>query len=116
MQDESDVPVRERSRAAHEWRRDVADRKIAGVCAGLAVELGVSVTVVRAAFILLALFHGVGIVLYFALWFLMPVEGGRSGLDHVVDTVSHWASDPPRRPPHGPVRGAPTDDDFDGSI
>jgi phage shock protein PspC (stress-responsive transcriptional regulator) len=116
MQDESQVPVREPSRATHEWCRDVADRKIAGVCAGLSEELGVSVTVVRAAFILLALFHGVGIVLYLVLWFLMPVEGGRSGLDHVVDAVSRFASDPPRRPPAARSRRAPADDDFDESI
>jgi hypothetical protein len=55
---------------------------------------------VRAAFLLLALppFSGVGVVLYLVLWFLMPVEDGRSGLDHLVETVTRWASDPPRRP------------------
>jgi|GEM_PF-2726681 len=97
------VPPRDpqaRSRATREWRRDPAARKIAGVCAGLAEELGVSVTVVRAAFVVLALpfFSGLGIVLYLVLWFLMPSESGRSGLDQLVDNVSRWAADPPRRP------------------
>lgn len=114
MNDESEVPVRER-RELREWQRDVAARKIAGVCAGLAEELGVSVTVVRTVFLVLALppFSGIGIVLYLVLWFLMPVQNGRSGLDHLVDTVSRWASDPPRRPARR-SRSARADDELDG--
>lgn len=116
MQEESQVPVGDRPRASREWCREASDRKIAGVCAGLAHELGVSVTAVRAAFILLALFQGVGIVLYLVLWFLMPVEGGRSGLDHLADAVSRLASDPPRRPPAAHSRRSPADDEIDESI
>lgn len=116
--EQSQVPVREQ-RSAREWQRDVAARKVAGVCAGLAAELGVSVTVVRTAFLVLALppFSGIGIVLYFALWFLMPVQDSRSGLDHLVDTVSRFASDPPRRPgpsaPRRPGRSS-VDEELDG--
>ena len=49
--------------AETEWHRDTAARKIAGVCAGLADAFGISVTLVRAAFVLLALppFSGIGI-------------------------------------------------------
>lgn len=89
-----------RSPAHDEWRRDLAGRKMAGVCAGLAEAFGVSVTLVRAAFVLLALppFSGIGIVLYLVLWFLMPADGERSGLDRAVHQLTRLVSDPPRRP------------------
>jgi phage shock protein C len=95
----SDSPRRP---AETEWRRDTAARKIAGVCAGLADTFGISVTLVRAGFVLLALppFSGMGIVLYLVLWFLMPTEDGPSALDRSVETVSRLAADPPRRPRH----------------
>ncbi len=42
----------------------------------------------RAAFVLLALFHGFGVALYAVLWFVLPDKpGGRSGLDRVVGAV-----------------------------
>lgn len=96
----NDAPdPREPRRALHEWQRLPEERKIAGVCAGLAEELGVSVTVVRAAFVLLALppFSGVGIALYLVLWFLMPTPGEPSGLDRLVQAVGRLTDDPPRR-------------------
>jgi phage shock protein PspC (stress-responsive transcriptional regulator) len=84
--------VNERSRDLREWHRDYAERRIAGVCAGLAAQLDWSVTAVRAGFILLTLFpffHGVGVWLYLVLWFLMPAEpGAASGLDRVLDVVN----------------------------
>src|SRR3954454_16552094 len=43
-------------------------RVFAGVCAGIAEELGVDPTLVRLIFALLALAGGAGILLYFALW------------------------------------------------
>jgi len=99
----------DRPRSTAEWRRDGAGRKIAGVCAGIAEALGISVTVVRAAFVLLALppFSGIGIVLYLVLWFLMPAEAGPSGFDRAVETVARLAADPPRRP-----RRRVSDEDF----
>ena len=45
-----------------------SDRALAGVCGGIARELGVDVTLVRLVFALLALAGGAGIVLYLALW------------------------------------------------
>ncbi len=79
----------ERSRNLREWHRDHPERKLAGVCAGVAEQLGASVVAVRAGFVLLTLFpafHGVGIWLYGILWFLMPGErDGDSGLDRVLD-------------------------------
>jgi phage shock protein PspC (stress-responsive transcriptional regulator) len=49
-------------------------KMIAGVCAGLAQYLGVDVTVVRLIFALLALFAAGGVLLYFILWLIMPME------------------------------------------
>jgi len=100
-----------RSPARDEWRRDTAGRKIAGVCAGLADAFGVSVTLVRAAFVLLALppFSGIGIVLYLVLWFLMPAEGEGSGLDRAVDKIARLVTEPPRRP-----RQRARDEGFEG--
>jgi phage shock protein PspC (stress-responsive transcriptional regulator) len=99
--------------AETEWHRDTAARKIAGVCAGLAEAFGISVTLVRAAFVLLALppFSGIGIVLYLVLWFLMPTEDGPSALDRSVETVTRLAADPPRRPRHRRARDELEPDD-----
>lgn len=55
------------------WYRSREHRRIAGVCAGLAEEFGLSVTVLRLAFLLGTLFGGgVGIVVYLVLWVVMP--------------------------------------------
>lgn len=49
-------------------------KMIAGVCTGLAQYLGVDVTVVRLIFALLAIFAAGGVLLYFILWLIMPME------------------------------------------
>jgi len=55
------------------WHRTRDGRMLAGVCAGLAIEFGVSVSVVRLAFLLAVLIGwGMGLVLYLALWVIMP--------------------------------------------
>ena len=58
------------------------DRVAAGVCSGIGAALGVDATLVRLVFALLAVASGSGIVLYFALWLLLPQAGQepRSGL------------------------------------
>lgn len=45
---------------------------IAGVCAGLADRFGWDVTVVRLLFVLSCLLPGPQVLLYLALWILMP--------------------------------------------
>jgi signal transduction histidine kinase len=50
------------------FRRSERNAVVAGVCAGVADELGVDPTLVRLCFALLALAGGAGILLYFALW------------------------------------------------
>jgi phage shock protein PspC (stress-responsive transcriptional regulator) len=59
------------------WYRSRTNRRIAGVCGGLADEFGISVTVLRLAFVLAALMSwGVGLVVYLALWVVMPYRPG----------------------------------------
>ena len=49
-------------------------RRIAGVCAGLANRFDVSPTLVRVLFVVSALLPGPQILLYLALWVIMPSE------------------------------------------
>jgi phage shock protein PspC (stress-responsive transcriptional regulator) len=49
-------------------------RLIAGVCAGLARRFGVSKTLVRVLFVLSCILPGPQVLLYLALWLIMPSE------------------------------------------
>lgn len=49
-----------------------ADRKIAGVCGGLAEYFGIDSTIVRLFWILLILLGGSGILLYLIAWLVIP--------------------------------------------
>lgn len=61
------------------WLRPQEGRMLAGVCAGLAERFGISVTLVRLAFVLGAFFTGgIFMILYLALWLAMPPEGRSS--------------------------------------
>ncbi len=69
-----------------EWHRGYPERRIAGVCASIAHQLLISVSAVRAGFVLLVLFRGFGFALYAVLWFVLPDRpGGRNGLDRLLD-------------------------------
>ena len=50
------------------------DKKISGVCAGLAEYLGVDPTIVRIAWAVLACGWGTGVLLYFICSFVLPEE------------------------------------------
>ncbi len=55
------------------WYRRRDGKMLAGVCAGLAEQFGMSVTIIRLAFLLSALLGGgVGVIVYLALWVVMP--------------------------------------------
>ncbi len=60
------------------------DTWFAGVCVGLARWLGVDALVVRAAFVLLAVFFGMGVALYLVLWLLMPKENGDLSVERAL--------------------------------
>ena len=58
--------------------RNVQDKKIAGVCAGLADYLDMDQTLVRAIWILFTLLGGSGILAYLILWLIRPEAGTKA--------------------------------------
>ena len=52
--------------------RSLSDRKIAGVCGGVAEYLGWDPTLVRVLWIVLTFLGGSGILAYLILWLVMP--------------------------------------------
>jgi phage shock protein C len=52
--------------------RSRTDRTIAGVCGGLASYFNVDPTLVRVLFVVLAVLGGSGVILYLALWLIVP--------------------------------------------
>jgi phage shock protein PspC (stress-responsive transcriptional regulator) len=52
--------------------REPDDRKVAGVCAGLADRLGVDVSLVRLGAVILAVFTPVGLIAYLVAWAIVP--------------------------------------------
>jgi phage shock protein C len=55
-------------------KRSMTDKKIAGVCSGLARQYDWDVTLVRLAFLLGIVFHGVGLLVYVLAWITMPSD------------------------------------------
>jgi phage shock protein PspC (stress-responsive transcriptional regulator) len=60
--------------------RPFQDRMLAGVAAGTARYLGVDVTLVRIALVVLTFVGGVGVPLYLAGWLLIPEEGSEQSI------------------------------------
>ena len=54
--------------------KSAGDKKISGVCAGIAEWLGVDPTIIRVAWAVLCCGWGTGILLYFILAFALPEE------------------------------------------
>jgi phage shock protein C len=52
--------------------RSKTNRKLAGICGGLAEYFGVDATLIRVLFVLLAVLGGTGLVLYLAMWIIVP--------------------------------------------
>lgn len=67
-------PYPERERLA----RDMGNKKIAGVCAGIARYLGWDVTLVRVAFLAAVVFKGFGLLAYLIAWICMPAGDRRT--------------------------------------
>ena len=61
----------EQVRKLHRSRKD---KKIAGVAGGLAEYFNVDPTLIRILFVVLAIFGGAGLVLYLAMWIIVPQE------------------------------------------
>ncbi|HWQ55345.1 MAG TPA: PspC domain-containing protein [Bryobacteraceae bacterium] len=66
---------------------DKSNKKIAGVCAGLARYLDSDVTLIRIVVLVLALSTGIGFILYLVAWMLMPNEAALQprGASQVVE-------------------------------
>jgi len=56
------------------WYRARHGKVIAGVCMGLAKQFNLSVTLLRLAFLLGTFIGGWGVIIYVALWAIMPKE------------------------------------------
>jgi phage shock protein C len=54
--------------------RSKTNRKLAGVCGGLAQYFNIDATLIRVLFVLLAVLGGSGLVLYVAMWIIVPKE------------------------------------------
>lgn len=67
-------------RSYERLRRSTTDRKIAGVAGGLGRHLNIDPTVLRVLFVVLTLFGGAGLVLYGAMWLIVPEEGREDGV------------------------------------
>ena len=50
------------------------EKKLGGVCAGLAEYFGIDVSLVRLLWILLAVVYGSGILAYILAWIIIPEE------------------------------------------
>jgi phage shock protein C len=53
--------------------RSSTDKKLGGVCAGLAEYFDMDTTLVRVLWLLIVLCGGTGILLYFILWIVLPL-------------------------------------------
>jgi phage shock protein C len=54
--------------------RSRTDRKLAGVCGGLAQYFNLDATLIRVLFIVLAVLGAAGLVIYLAMWIIVPNE------------------------------------------
>jgi phage shock protein C len=59
---------------ARKLYRSRTDKQVAGVCGGLAAYFNVDVTLMRVLFILLGILGAAGIILYIAMWIIVPLE------------------------------------------
>jgi phage shock protein C len=60
---------------AQRLTRSLTDRTLGGVCGGLGIYIGINPWWVRAAFVILGVFTaGTGVLIYLALWFILPPE------------------------------------------
>jgi phage shock protein C len=54
--------------------RSRTNRQLAGVCGGLAEHFNVDATLLRVLFVVLAVLGGSGVVIYVAMWIIVPQE------------------------------------------
>jgi phage shock protein PspC (stress-responsive transcriptional regulator) len=79
--------------SAH-WHRSHPDARLAGVCAALADIFAVPVAAVRLAFVVLTLFHLLGVLVYAVLWLVIPPRPGEESL---LERALRWSLAQARR-------------------
>ena len=60
--------------ATRKLYRSKTNRQVAGVCGGLAEHFNLDATLIRILFVVLAVLGGSGVVLYVAMWIIVPKE------------------------------------------
>jgi phage shock protein C len=60
--------------ATRKLYRSKTNRQLAGVCGGLAEYFNLDVTLIRVLFVLLAVLGGSGLVIYIAMWIIVPKQ------------------------------------------
>jgi phage shock protein C len=60
--------------ATRKLYRSRTNRKVAGVCGGLAQSFNTDATVIRVLFVILAVLGGSGLLIYLAMWIIVPSE------------------------------------------
>jgi signal transduction histidine kinase len=72
--------------------RDPAHRAVAGVASGIAQHLGAPVMLIRAAFVVLAAFTGLGAIMYAVFWAVLPLPPqARGGKRNLIQLFSFLA-------------------------
>lgn len=66
--------------------RSSTDKKIGGVCAGVADYFDLDPTIIRVVWLLLVLCGGTGLVAYLVLWIVLPLAP--AGVAHASGTVT----------------------------
>jgi phage shock protein C len=64
------------------------DKKIGGVCGGIAEYFGIDSTIVRLIFVILSLGFGVGAFTYIIAWIIIPKRGENG--ENYVDPNDHY--------------------------
>lgn len=95
--------------------RSRTDSMLGGVCGGLADYFRLDATLVRLLFVFFAVFTGIGILVYFILWLVVPQEGApaadlgeriHDGAEEIADRARTVAEG--LRSPDGSHRSATT--------
>ena len=60
--------------ASRKLYRSTSNRQLAGVCGGLAEYFNLDPTLIRVLFVVLAVLGGSGVILYIALWIIVPKQ------------------------------------------
>lgn len=61
--------------------KSTTDKKIFGVCGGLAEYFNIDPVIIRVIWAVLALCYGTGVVLYLVMAFVLPVQGSGGVID-----------------------------------